>query len=478
MIPAFMPHAGLAAAVRAFFSNGEQGVWYDPSDRTTLYQDAAGTTPVTAMEQPVGLILDKSKGLVLGPELVTNGDFSNGTTGWNAISAQCSIANGVGHIVSSDGSYQNIGQAKTLAGGRWYELSVDIVSVASGGLNFAFVGGGVSAILLGKTAGTKRARFYVATTATSTLDFYRSGVTDITIDNISVRELPGNHCTFKAGTGRPVLSARYNLYVGTEALATQNVTTVATNYKLTFTGTGTITLSGTATGTYSAGTHTITCTAGTLTSTVSGTVTKADFRAANDGIGLPAYQRVVDSATYDTAGFPAYLRADGTDDSGSTNSIDFTSTDKITVFAGVRKLSDAATGVPVELNVGTGRGTFGFSAPSPMPANNYRWYSNGTAFISVVASGFTSPIANVLTGTGDISGDSAILRVNGAQAASNTGDQGTGNYGNYPLYLFARNNASLYFNGRLYGLIVLGRAATAMEIANTERYLNQRGRIY
>jgi hypothetical protein len=34
--------------------------WYDPSDLSTLFQDAAGTTPVTASGQPVGLMLDKS----------------------------------------------------------------------------------------------------------------------------------------------------------------------------------------------------------------------------------------------------------------------------------------------------------------------------------------------------------------------------------------------------------------------------------
>jgi hypothetical protein len=42
------------------FQNGEQGVWYDPSDLTTLFQDDAGTTPVTADGDPVGLMLDKS----------------------------------------------------------------------------------------------------------------------------------------------------------------------------------------------------------------------------------------------------------------------------------------------------------------------------------------------------------------------------------------------------------------------------------
>ena len=46
---------------RLFSDPLTNGVWYDPSDFTTLFQDAAGTTPVTAVEQPVGLMLDKSK---------------------------------------------------------------------------------------------------------------------------------------------------------------------------------------------------------------------------------------------------------------------------------------------------------------------------------------------------------------------------------------------------------------------------------
>ena len=40
--------------VPGLFALAEPGVWYDPSDLTTLFQDAAGTTPVTAAGQPVG----------------------------------------------------------------------------------------------------------------------------------------------------------------------------------------------------------------------------------------------------------------------------------------------------------------------------------------------------------------------------------------------------------------------------------------
>ena len=44
----------------ALFRNSEQGAWYDPSDFSSMFQDSAGTTPVTAVGQPVGRINDKS----------------------------------------------------------------------------------------------------------------------------------------------------------------------------------------------------------------------------------------------------------------------------------------------------------------------------------------------------------------------------------------------------------------------------------
>jgi len=44
----------------ALFAASEQGAWLDPSDLSTLYQDTAGTTPVTAAGQAVGMIRDKS----------------------------------------------------------------------------------------------------------------------------------------------------------------------------------------------------------------------------------------------------------------------------------------------------------------------------------------------------------------------------------------------------------------------------------
>jgi hypothetical protein len=44
------------------FQGGAAGAWFDPSDISTLFQDEAGTAPVTAAGQPVGRMLDKSGG--------------------------------------------------------------------------------------------------------------------------------------------------------------------------------------------------------------------------------------------------------------------------------------------------------------------------------------------------------------------------------------------------------------------------------
>jgi len=54
----FGRRGGFSPAI--LFAGGEPGVWYDPSDLTTLFQDTAGTIPVTTAGQTAGLMLDKS----------------------------------------------------------------------------------------------------------------------------------------------------------------------------------------------------------------------------------------------------------------------------------------------------------------------------------------------------------------------------------------------------------------------------------
>lgn len=55
-----VPTAPIATFPAQLFFGGRQGGWYDPSDLTTLFQDTAGTVPVTADGQLVALMRDKS----------------------------------------------------------------------------------------------------------------------------------------------------------------------------------------------------------------------------------------------------------------------------------------------------------------------------------------------------------------------------------------------------------------------------------
>ena len=55
-----LPQGTLTPMGALLFAASEPGAWYDPSDMSTLFQDSAGSTPVTAVEQPVGRMLDKS----------------------------------------------------------------------------------------------------------------------------------------------------------------------------------------------------------------------------------------------------------------------------------------------------------------------------------------------------------------------------------------------------------------------------------
>jgi hypothetical protein len=352
-----------------------------------------------------------------------------------------------------------------------------------------------------------------------------------TIDNISVRELPGNHAftPAAASTARPTVSARVNGLVATEDLTSASWTkgsgVSATATTLTFTTGGATqfvrqpvvftsgitykilvrarSISGNTS--LSLDLENAQTNAFTLTSALqnfewvvlaSGNrawldiqlggagsieITAIDVRVANDGVGIPNYQRVNTATDYDVSGFPVYLRADGSNDFLQTNSIDFTGTDKMTLCAGVRKLSDAATGMVFELSAisSTTDGTFSLRGPSGAGVNSFEFTSRGTTLRSAdTLSGYVAPITGVLTGIGNISGDSAILRVNGVQAASNTGDQGTGNYGNYVLNLFSRNQASLFFNGRFYGGVGRGAQSNDQQIAALEGYMNTKTAAY
>ena len=192
-----------------------------------------------------------------------------------------------------------------------------------------------------------------------------------------------------------------------------------------------------------------------------------------------AYQRVNSAYDVTESGVATthYVQYDGSDDSMSTSAIDFTGTDKMSVFAGVRKLSDAAAGMLLELsaNAAGNAGSFSFGAPEDLN-NRYLSIGRGSAAASYAQASTTgttgaAPDSAVISITHDIAGDLSTIRRNAVAGTSATADKGTGNFGSYPLFIGRRNNATLPFNGKDYGIVIVGKAASAGEITDTETWL-------
>lgn len=163
-----------------------------------------------------------------------------------------------------------------------------------------------------------------------------------------------------------------------------------------------------------------------------------------------------------------YLAFDGVDDFLQTNNIDFTSTDKVGLFAGVRKLSDANAGVVLELGANY-TNAFRIQAPSVAGAGNYDFRSGGATVSILTQSNINAPTSNTIVCKNSISENKATMRVSGFSGLSNTSNQGGGVFRNDPLYIGRRSIGSLPFNGHLYSLIGIGRLTTDSETIALEK---------
>lgn len=204
----------------------------------------------------------------------------------------------------------------------------------------------------------------------------------------------------------------------------------------------------------------------------------ADYMAANgitNPLDCPGYHLGQATNTkrpkYRINGAGRSLKGDGIDDClQSITTMALSHTDKVMVCAAVRKLSDAAAAAVLELSSSpfSTNGTFAFLAPSTLGGNNISWYSRGTTLAGVSPVGnLPAPMSAIVTGVGNISAPLARFYLNNTtQIPENTATQGTGNYGNHTLNVFARDNgASLPFSGHIGGLII------ADHISNDDRAL-------
>lgn len=478
------------------------------STKITMFQDALGTTPVTAMGDPVGLILDKSRGLVLGNETAPP---TSSTTGWPTIGGTLS-SNGTSLTITNTSSTEGHTVIGTnLQIGKWYLIRfVTESSTASSSNKGAITLFGVRYGL--GTLGQKE--FRVRCTGSAGIQFgTNSGVTgdQLTIRDVSVRELDGHHARQDVSASRPTL----------------NMDPVLSNQELVQNGTFNVNsawslqagwtisdgkLRATSVPAYQASTANIlsapikqgrTYLVEYTIESITGSV-RAQYigngNAASSPISTTGRHSVIYTPSVDhySIGFQAvtnntslvvdnvsvreiinysrpHLAFDGIDDFLSTPAIDFTSTDKVSVFAGVRKLSDAATAVLMEFSTAadTAQGAFNLLAPSSGGTNKYMFFSRGTAQApaATTRASFAAPHNAVLCGIGAIAQRLSELRVNGETVATSSLDQGSVTYGNHVLYIGRRAGTSMPFKGHLYGLTIIGRRVTTNETGKAEHAL-------
>jgi hypothetical protein len=195
----------------------------------TMYQDSAGTTPVTAVEQPVGLILDRRLGALeaLGPNLVTNGTFDVDTTGWTASTSTLSAPSGRLRVTETGAAAAGFArQSFAVVSGEWYRVTLDVTTMAAAKAQ-VWVGsayGGAQWLLVDNiTTARPLTAFFRATTATAFFELVMSatlgGTTEyVEFDNVSVQRVPGNHAFQATSTARPTLRNRYNLFTFSEQI--------------------------------------------------------------------------------------------------------------------------------------------------------------------------------------------------------------------------------------------------------------------
>lgn len=180
-----------------------------------------------------------------------------------------------------------------------------------------------------------------------------------------------------------------------------------------------------------------------------------------------------------------YLAFDGVDDGMVTAAINFTATDKMSVFAGIRKLGSAGEqdvvehGVP---GVNSNSPTL-LSAPSNMGGDTIS--SVLRPYGGIAVGPYVSPITFVSASTldaaaGGTGATNVQIRINGVlpTQTANASTAGTAALGSYPLYIGRRGGTSNAFDGRIYQLIIRGALTDAAGITAAEAFVNSKTAAY
>jgi hypothetical protein len=377
------------------FTNDEPGVWFEANDATTLFTDVAGTTPVTAPGDAVALQLDKS--------------------GRGNHRTQATVAARPLYALQPVGGVRNLLEytdPDAPEPTNWTDFS------ATDGLDksLATLSNGINGIRFNTTKDRPRISQTVTLlpATTYTLSLYVDPGSLITSKVLQILQLSDATGDLTANASEVDADGRLSI-----TFTTGSDVSGAVQYGLGLDGpqTGDITLGG-------------------IQLELGSTATN--------------YQRVGSFLDVSEEGKARRGRLwyNGTSHFMETGTIT-PGTDKVQVFAGVRKLSDAAVGILIESSTisETSNGAFGIAAPGS--SAKLIAISRGTIIrtAGTTSAAYNAPTTRVVSAFSDISGDRVALHIDGTQVAQSTESQGTGNFLAYPIYFGARAGTSLFYNG-------------------------------
>ena len=163
-----------------------------------------------------------------------------------------------------------------------------------------------------------------------------------------------------------------------------------------------------------------------------------------------------------------WLEFDGIDDCLSTESIDFSASDEVSIMIGQRK-TGTSTALAILAELGSAYQNRFYLAAPETTSWPYTFLCRGASSAHVtqmatMASG-TAPDTAVISATGSISANLSKIWRNGSAGVDGTGDMGPGTFGYYPVFIGSRNNTSLHYKGLVQTIFIRG----GTRFTNTER---------
>jgi len=223
----------------SLFASGEDGAWYDPSDVTSLYQSLTGGDYADADGDVVGIMLDKSQMgsstaaafIAAQLDLVTNGTFDTDFTGWTTSGTPTVVSDRA--ELDRNGTIDIVRQTFTTVAGYGYILTGNVTGT------LGKIGIGTTSLnddlLDASGLNGDFQRFFVATGTTTHIYLITASTGTSSWDNITVKEIPGNHAVAPSDAARPLYKTAGGLH-WLEFDGVDDSMDTTNNHPFTFTG--------------------------------------------------------------------------------------------------------------------------------------------------------------------------------------------------------------------------------------------------